>query len=96
MSGPIYRVVGDHHEEIVGDERDALLAQAEQAAAEHAVSVLRSERNARLAASDWTGLTDAPLTEAKRKAWAKYRQALRDLPDATSDPNEVVWPEPPK
>jgi hypothetical protein len=34
-------------------------------------------RNAKLAASDWTQLDDAPVDKA---AWATYRQALRDLP----------------
>jgi len=34
-------------------------------------------RNAQLAGSDWTQLTDSP---ANKTAWAEYRQALRDLP----------------
>jgi len=34
-------------------------------------------RNAALAASDWTQVSDAPVDKA---AWATYRQALRDLP----------------
>jgi hypothetical protein len=34
-------------------------------------------RNAALAASDWTQTLDAPVD---KKAWATYRQALRDLP----------------
>jgi hypothetical protein len=51
---------------------------------------LRSERNARLAASDWTQAADATGDTA---AWATYRQALRDLPDNTTDPENPVWPE---
>lgn len=53
---------------------------------------LRSERNARLAASDWTQVADATGDTA---AWATYRQALRDLPDNTTDPENPVWPSPP-
>lgn len=52
----------------------------------------RRERNARLSASDWTQVPDAPVD---RTAWAAYRQALRDLPDNTTDPRNPVWPVPP-
>jgi hypothetical protein len=34
-------------------------------------------RNAELARTDWTQITDSPADKA---AWAEYRQALRDLP----------------
>lgn len=35
-------------------------------------------RNAKLSASDWTQVADAPVDKEK---WATYRQALRDLPE---------------
>lgn len=55
---------------------------------------VRTERDRLLAASDWTQVADAPVDSA---AWAKYRQALRDLPAKIKDPTgEVAWPEPPK
>ena len=54
--------------------------------------LMRERRNAMLAASDWTQVADAPVD---REAWAAYRQALRDLPDNTPDPRNVVWPVPP-
>lgn len=55
---------------------------------------VRAERDALLAASDWTQNPDAPVDAA---AWAKYRQALRDLPAKIKDPTaDVAWPEPPK
>ena len=53
---------------------------------------LRDERNFRLMNSDWSQLPDAPLTTAKKTAWATYRQALRDLPVNTEDPKNVTWP----
>lgn len=53
---------------------------------------LRIERNRRLAASDWTQVADAPVDRA---AWAAYRQELRDLPDNTKDPRNIVWPKQP-
>ena len=54
--------------------------------------VLRQQRNARLADTDWTVLGDSPTPTA---AWKAYRQALRDLPANTTDPYNVVWPTPP-
>lgn len=55
----------------------------------------RAERNARLAACDWTRLDDAPLTEEQRAAWAAYRQALRDVPEQPGFPLACEWPVPP-
>ena len=59
------------------------------------VEALRTSRNAKLVDCDWTQLSDA-LPDAKRKAWAKYRQALRDLPTKTKDLSNVVWPKTPE
>lgn len=53
---------------------------------------LRKERNYLLSECDWTQVPDAPVDAA---AWATYRQQLRDLPANTTDPRNVVWPEPP-
>lgn len=51
-------------------------------------SVVRNERNTRLASCDWTQLPDAPVDAA---AWAEYRQALRDITEQ-ADPFNIVWP----
>ena len=73
---------------------DAQPTEAElQAAYDAAVSVetlktLRTERNARLAETDYLALSDATLTDEMRT----YRQALRDLPANTADPANPVWP----
>jgi len=56
---------------------------------------LRAQRNQLLAASDWTQGNDSPLSTESKSAWATYRQALRNLPDVTSDPSQVTWPTPP-
>jgi hypothetical protein len=50
-------------------------------------------RNMVLAASDWTQLTDAPVDKA---AWAKYRQALRDLPAQAGLADKAKFPTAPK
>ena len=51
---------------------------------------VRSERNAKLAATDWTQANDVP--QAVKDSYAPYRQALRDVPQQSGFPNQVVWP----
>jgi len=41
----------------------------------------RRQRNALLAACDWTQLPDVPLDAATKAKWSAYRQALRDYMD---------------
>jgi len=53
---------------------------------------IRVERDSLLAACDWTQLRDCRLLEEKVEEWATYRQALRDLPQSYSTPDEVVFP----
>jgi len=53
---------------------------------------IRAERDRRLAASDWTQVSDAPVDAA---AWAAYRQQLRDLPQNYILPSDVEWPQEP-
>lgn len=49
---------------------------------------IRAERNAKLAACDWTQLPDAPVDAA---TWAAYRQELRDITNQP-DPFNITWP----
>jgi hypothetical protein len=50
---------------------------------------LRYRRDALLAECDWRVVADAPWDATP---WVAYRQALRDLPDTTTDPRKAVWP----
>jgi len=56
---------------------------------------VRAERDRLLAASDWTQVTDAPLTAGEKTAWQDYRQTLRDVPQDFDTPDDVTWPETP-
>lgn len=58
---------------------------------DNAAAGIRAERNALLAASDWTQVADAPVDAA---AWATYRQALRDITSHANFPHlsEADWP----
>ncbi len=64
---------------------------------EEAFKTLREERFNRLLKCDYTVMSDYvhPTPEIKQ-AWLDYRQALRDLPANTTDPENPVWPEAPK
>lgn len=61
---------------------------SEQAMSDALRQNLRTERNARLAETDYLALSDSTLTDEMRT----YRQALRDLPANTADPANPVWP----
>lgn len=55
---------------------------------ELAVSI-RLYRNKLLTDTDWTQLSDSPID---KNIWAAYRQALRDIPQQSGFPENVVWP----
>jgi len=60
---------------------------------EYALIPIRRERDALLMGCDWTQVADAPVDT---KAWAAYRQQLRDLPATIEDAAQPVeWPTPP-
>lgn len=50
---------------------------------------IRLWRNIELSQTDWTQLSDAP---GDTVAWANYRQALRDLPESSSNPDDIQLP----
>ena len=52
---------------------------------------VRNQRNALLTQSDWRALSDVTLSDA----WRTYRQELRDIPSAQSDPFNITYPTPP-
>ena len=56
--------------------------------------VVRSERDTKLDACDWTVLPDVPMDAPKRTEWETYRQSLRDV-TSQPDPFNITWPTPP-
>jgi hypothetical protein len=42
--------------------------------------------------SDWTQIPNNPLTAEQQAAWATYRQELRDIPQQSGYPFNVVFP----
>ena len=60
---------------------------------------LRSMRDGRLSACDWTVLPDSPMSSAKKSEWKAYRQALRDLTAQGGAPwtvDTIPWPAQPE
>ncbi len=55
----------------------------------------RARRSALLVASDWTQLSDSPLSSEGRAAWSAYRAALRGVPQQPGFPTAIEWPLPP-
>ena len=60
-------------------------------------AVVRVHRDSLLLASDINVLPDrwASMTSEQQTIWSTYRQTLRDIPTAFSDPANVVWPSSP-
>ena len=86
VAGPIFT---DTPEAPAAEQEAAYKARLD---AEQAVRV-RDDRNARLAACDWTQLVDAPVDSL---AWANYRQELRDVPNQPGFPWNTQWPAQPE
>lgn len=65
---------------------------------DNAWAELRSQRNMLLQQTDFMMVTDfyASMTAQEQTDVTTYRQALRDLPDNTSDPTDVTWPSKPQ
>ena len=75
--------------------KEAFESKFQELMAVHYLKELRQERDRRLAEVDWIFSTDYHIPNQMRDEWTRYRQALRDLPSLTEDPENPVWPEKP-
>lgn len=76
---------------------DELTVERERINNERPLKVLRKERDSILSKTDKYTIPDWPHpTSVVKQAWLDYRQALRDLPANTTDPENPVWPTPPE
>jgi hypothetical protein len=62
----------------------------------HKYKVLREQRNKKLTECDWVVMSDVTMLPSVKQAWLDYRQALRDIPANTTDPENPVWPQVPE
>ena len=56
---------------------------------------MRFTRNRLLMQSDWTQISDVPISSYEKVRWARYRKTLRNLPEHPNWPF-VKFPEPPE
>lgn len=71
---------------------DALESDANDSEADFKLGLLRTERDIKLAETDWTQAADSPLSDSDKTAWATYRQSLRDITDTATSLEDVTWP----
>lgn len=55
-------------------------------------SMVRSQRDAKLSATDYLVIPDYPISPEDLEAVKVYRQALRDIPEQSGFPKNVQWP----
>lgn len=58
-------------------------------------SNIDSKRIMLLQASDWTDTVSAQTRLSNYAEWQTYRQALRDIPNQSGYPFNIIWPEQP-
>jgi hypothetical protein len=87
VAGPVFTDTTDEDGNVTtaADNEAAYRAGIDAKAAETA----RTDRNKKLADTDWTQLADS---SADATAWATYRTALRDLPSTDGWPHNITWP----
>jgi hypothetical protein len=61
-----------------------------------AIIQVNIKRSKLLFSSDWTQIPNNPLTAEQQSAWATYRQELRDIPQQSGYPFNVIWPTSPQ
>jgi hypothetical protein len=75
---------------------EELTSKHEEYRAAQPLNELRAARDALLEKTDKYATSDYPhASEEAKQAWLDYRQALRDLPANTTDPENPIWPEAP-
>jgi len=66
-------------------------AKSDEIKAAEPMKLLRAERDAKLAETDWWASSDLTMTSAQ----TTYRQALRDITKSATSLDDVSWPEKP-
>tara|TARA_Y100000592_G_C5382792_1_gene274277 strand:- start:34 stop:315 length:282 start_codon:yes stop_codon:yes gene_type:complete len=89
MTTRFYNPDGTYEDKEDTDELKALYAQDKLDLPAKLMEVLRNKRDRLLSETDYLTLSD---TTEMSDDWKTYRQALRDLPANTSDPENPPWP----
>ena len=72
-------------------------AKVDELTAAEPLKLLRTERNQKLAETDWVVIKEREEggSVSNFADWKTYRQALRDITDTYTSLDDVVWPEKP-
>ena len=93
-----HKIVNGQQVELTADEIAAIAAQEQtwnDGAFDRAMKDLRQRRNQLLAKTDWTVLTDVPLTPTEKSIMMNYRSDLRNITqglETVEDVKAVVLP----
>ncbi|MEC6881461.1 tail fiber assembly protein [Photobacterium piscicola] len=55
-------------------------------------AAIRSRRDNLILETDFTQVSDSPLSPEKKAEFTAYRQVLRDIPQTYDNPDDIVWP----
>jgi hypothetical protein len=77
------------------EEKNEYLAQKNNVELPNAWEMVRIQRNELLAETDYTQLSDTPISDANRMEFIEYRKLLRDI-TTQSDPYDLNWPDKPQ
>ena len=84
------KIKGDELVEMSIDEQVTAGQISRDEANERLAREIRDKRNNLLAECDYIMIPDYPLNN--KEVWKIYRQALRDLTETSSFPNNIIWP----
>lgn len=82
--------------EPVNDVRRFQIVAIPEPTAEELSTQARTERDRRLAETDWYMMPDYPSDLNNIEEMKAYRQALRDIPKQEGFPSKFTWPDVPK
>ena len=97
----VWSITGTHYDNLIWEEENALpkptleelTEKWDEYVAAQPLKELRTKRNTLLEQTDRYATLDYPHSNlVVQQTWFDYRQALRDLPTATEDPANPVWP----
>lgn len=58
----------------------------------HFIESARVRRQALLAQTDWTQISDVPMSLELKNKFIQYRQELRDITEQPGYPKNILWP----
>ena len=91
---PSESVIAKHNLTPISEEEfNSIVTAINTPTTEQLAESIRSKRNQLIAETDHMLLPDYPITSEQLIAVKAYRQELRDIPEQSGFPTNVIWPE---